>query len=499
MLAAVGRLPARHEHRVPLQPPGASQVNKDRTIAFADVTFDEQAQNVANSVAVELVQRAQSADRAGLTVAVSGQVAEQAIPPSIGGTGLGVLLAGVVLLLVFGSLFAMALPARLGTGVARHGDRHHRPAEQRDEDAGVLDAAGAAHRPRRRHRLRAVHRDPPSPGPHRRPRPETSIVNAVNTSGRAVLFAGIIVCIALLGMFALGVSFLYGLAVSAAIGVAFTMVAALTLLPALLGLHRAEGAQPPPEARPGRRRVRGSWARAPRASGRGGRRSSVARPVDPAPSWPWSSSWSSPCRSSRCVSGSADQGNDPVGTTTRQAYDMLATGFGPGFNGPLMLVAVERPGADRRRALDRAAGRRRPPARRGQRRPRRSPRRPGAARRSTLINVYPKSAPQDAATTDLIDHLRRQTIPAAVAGTGLTVLRGRHDRHLRRLRQRAVAEAAAVHRPRRGAVVPAPRGRLPEHRDPAHRRGHEPAVDRRRLRGSRRRLPARDAWARCSG
>ena len=64
---------------------------------------------------------------------------------------------------------------------------------------------------------------------------ESSIVNAVNTSGRAVLFAGIIVCIALLGMFALGVSFLYGLAVAAAIGVAFTMVAALTLLPAMLG------------------------------------------------------------------------------------------------------------------------------------------------------------------------------------------------------------------------------------------------------------------------
>ncbi len=64
---------------------------------------------------------------------------------------------------------------------------------------------------------------------------EPSIVNAVNTSGRAVLFAGIIVCIALLGMFALGVTFLYGLAIAAALGVALTMIAALTLLPALLG------------------------------------------------------------------------------------------------------------------------------------------------------------------------------------------------------------------------------------------------------------------------
>ena len=81
---------------------------------------------------------------------------------------------------------------------------------------------------------------------------EDSIINAVNTSGRAVLFAGIIVCIALLGMFALGVTFLYGLAVAAAIGVAFTMLAALTLLPAFLGfigpkvLSRKRSANWPP-------------------------------------------------------------------------------------------------------------------------------------------------------------------------------------------------------------------------------------------------------------
>ena len=61
-------------------------------------------------------------------------------------------------------------------------------------------------------------------------------VEAIDTSGRAVLFAGTIVVIAMLGMFALGVSFLYGVAVAAAVVVAFTMVASLTLLPALLGV-----------------------------------------------------------------------------------------------------------------------------------------------------------------------------------------------------------------------------------------------------------------------
>src|SRR5207237_862427 len=64
---------------------------------------------------------------------------------------------------------------------------------------------------------------------------EQAVMESLDTSGRAVLFAGLIVCIAMLGMFALGVSFLYGVAVAAAIAVAFTVIAALTLLPAMLG------------------------------------------------------------------------------------------------------------------------------------------------------------------------------------------------------------------------------------------------------------------------
>ena len=83
---------------------------------------------------------------------------------------------------------------------------------------------------------------------------EQAIVDAVDTSGRAVMFAGITVCIALLGMFALGVSFLYGVAVAASVAVLFTVVAALTLLPGAARLLRDEGARPQgaPQAR-GRR------------------------------------------------------------------------------------------------------------------------------------------------------------------------------------------------------------------------------------------------------
>ena len=154
---------------------------------------------------------------------------------SFSSTGLGVLLALVVLLLVFGSFFAALLPIisallRPGDGLGVIG-----VAEPRPGDAVHLARADAPHRAGRRHRLRPVHRDAAPAGSRGRARHRVLHRQRGQHLGRAVLFAGIIVCIALLGMFAIGVSFLYGLAVAAAVGVALTMVAALTLLPAMLG------------------------------------------------------------------------------------------------------------------------------------------------------------------------------------------------------------------------------------------------------------------------
>ena len=163
---------------------------------------------------------------------------------------------------------------------------------------------------------------------------ESSIVNAVNTSGRAVMFAGIIVCIALLGMFALGVSFLYGLAIAAAIGVLFTMLAALTLLPAFLGFIGPRVLS--------RKQKKDLAANGPKVIGTGTKgfwptwaAFIQRRPIVPAlVAFAVVVLVALPFFSLRL--GSSDQGNDPTGTTTRQAYDMLAQGFGPGFNGPLL-------------------------------------------------------------------------------------------------------------------------------------------------------------------
>ncbi len=420
MLAKVAKVPHVTNIVSPYGPEGAGHVSKDHQIAFATVTFDKQAQNLSTAIADNFVNTAKSADSRGLHVAVSGQLAEESVRPSFGGTGIGVLLAAVVLLLVFGSAFAMALPlisalASLGTAVGLIGLLSHVLKMPEFSTTLVLLiglGVGIDYAlfivTRHRQGLIAGHD------------PESSIVTAVNTSGRAVLFAGIIVCIALLGMFALGVTFLYGLAVAAAIGVALTMIAALTLLPALLGfigprvLSRRQKAN---LARNGPRIVgtgsKGFWPRwADIVRRRPALPAGVALVLIAIIALPFFS----------LRLGSADQGNDPVGSTTRQAYDLLAQGFGPGFNGPLELVAVVSNSSERRALARVATDVAAQPNVASVAPPVFIPAHDGTD--VALLNVYPDSAPQDAATTNLVYHLRQSTIPAAVSGSSLTVLVG---------------------------------------------------------------------------
>ncbi len=420
MLAEVKGLPGVSVVASPYGPAGAGQISKDSNIAFATVTFDQQFQNIPQSVGLKLVHLAESADRPGLTVAVSGQLAEDANPPAVGGTGPALLLAAVVLFLVFGSLLAMALPivsalASLGTAVGLIGLLSHAMKMPLfSSELVLLIGLGVGID----YALFIVtrHRQGLIAGLD----PEESIVNAVNTSGRAVLFAGIIVCIALLGMFALGVAFLYGLAVAASLGVALTMVAALTLLPALLGFIGPKVLS--------RRQKRDLAANGPHIVGTGSKgfwsrwASFISRrPVLPAlGALLLVAVAAAPFFSIRL--GTTDEGNDPVGTTTRAAYDMLSAGFGPGFNGPLLVVALERGGGspgtidrlvsklETQPDVSRVAPVTIPPAKN--------------ASTVTILNVYPDSAPQSAATTDLIDHLRAEVIPAVVAGTATTVYVG---------------------------------------------------------------------------
>jgi RND superfamily putative drug exporter len=421
MLAKVATVPHVTKIVSPYTAQGATQVSKDATVAFASVTFNRQAQDMSMAVATRFVNTAKSADGPDVTVGVAGLLAENAVRPSFGaGTLIGVVLAGIVLWLVFGSVLAMILPlisalASLGTavgliGILSNGIKMPEFSTTLVLLIGLGVGIDYALFIVTRHRQGLIAGNDP----------EASIVNAVNTSGRAVLFAGIIVCIALLGMFALGVSFLYGLAVAAAIGVAFTMIAALTLLPALLGFFGPKVLS--------RRQKSYLATHGPRIVGTGNkgfwpRWAGIVqqRPVIPAAiALVFIVIIALPFFSLRL--GSADQGNDPAGSTTRVAYDMLARGFGPGFNGPLELVAAVHDSADSatlaRVVSDVGAqpdvARVAPPIL--------IPSHDGG--QVALINVYPDSAPQDGATTNLVYHLRQQTIPGAVAGSQLTVLVG---------------------------------------------------------------------------
>jgi RND superfamily putative drug exporter len=420
MLAKVKEIPNVTTIASPYGPVGAAQISKDGTTAFATVTFDRLAQNISTPVAKQLVSTAQSIAGPNLQVAVSGQVAEAADKQSFGGTGLGVILAGIVLLLVFGSVFAMLLPllsalASLGTAIGVIGLLSHllkMPIFSTELvlliglGVGVDYALFIV----TRHRQGLIAGNDV----------ESSIVNAVNTSGRAVLFAGIIVCIALLGMFALGVTFLYGLAIAAAIGVAFTMIAALTLLPAFLGFIGPRVLS--------RRQKKELAANGPKVIGSGttGFWARWAAFIQRRPILPALGALAVivlvalPFFSLRL--GSSDQGNDPVGTTTRTAYDLLANGFGPGFNGPLLLVTQNAGPADQQ-ALDRVAT-----AVGSQ---------PGVAKVTgplvlptkdgktvSLITAYPTTSPESAKTTTLIDHLRQSVIPTALVGSSVQVYVG---------------------------------------------------------------------------
>ena len=420
MLASVSALPHVSRVQSPYGTTDAAQVSKDGKIAFANVYFNVVGQDVSTKVAQRFVSTAQSADMRGLQVAVSGQVAAKAEPPARGGALPGIILAGIVLLFIFGSLGAMALPlasalASLGTAIGVIGMVSN--VMQMPEFApelvlliglGVgIDYALFIITRHRQGLLAGLDT-------------EASVVNAVDSSGRAVLFAGIIVCIALLGMFAVGISFLNGLAVAASIGVAFTMLAALTLIPALCGffglklLSRKQRRRLGQEvSRPAGSPATGFWQRwAGLESRQPAPAALVALIIVVLIALPFFS----------LRLGSSDQGSDPAGSTTRVAYDMLASGFGPGYNGPLMVVIVSHDGPQTATVarLDAAIKTHRDVA---------SvnpvlvlPPKDGTT--VSLLNVLPDSSPQDAATSNLIDSLRATTIPMLVHGTGLTVLVG---------------------------------------------------------------------------
>jgi putative drug exporter of the RND superfamily len=242
--------------------------------------------------------------------------------------------------------------------------------------------------------------------------PREAVIEAVTTAGRSVLVAGSTVVVSLLGLFIVGVSYLHGVALSASLAVLVVMCAALTLVPALLsfagrrveslripGLHRGprvdDGA---PAAR---------WARFIQ------RRPWMALVVGSAVLLALAASLLG------LRLGFPDEGNDPPGTMTREAYDLAAKGFGPGANGPLILAAKLAHGLEPV-ALDRTVRRlRETPGVAAV-----SPPRIAAGGEVAAITVVPRGSPQSEQTEDLVRRLRNVVLPSALAGSGIEALLG---------------------------------------------------------------------------
>jgi RND superfamily putative drug exporter len=362
-----------------------------------------------------LLAAARAAEHDGLNIALGGRAVQLAEANQSDFEMIGLIAAAVILLIMFGSVVAAGLPLAMAIGALAVSSSLVGLAAAVADVPSFAPVIGmtlgialgidyALLMVTRFREWRAVGLDP-----------EAATVATLDTAGRAVLVAGCTVMVSMLGLFAVGLPVMNGTAVVTVVATLVVMVAASTLFPALLGYLGQ---------RIDRLRVPLGRRRAARISADGH--------LVPAAGW---TRWSRLVRRHRVLAsvagvllllvlaapflgvhfGLPDEGNDPGNTSSRQAYDMLAQGFGPGANGPLLVVADMSRGdgavLQRLRAgLGDTAGVAAV-----------SPARLSPAGDTALITVVPTTGPQEAATEDLVKTLRDDVIPAATRGTGAVV------------------------------------------------------------------------------
>ncbi|MDX2679143.1 MMPL family transporter [Streptomyces sp. NY05-11A] len=397
----------------PYDDQGRAQISKDGHTAYATVVFEDRAENIDRGEAQAVVDTARAAAGDGLQVELGGS-AIALTEPSGGHLAevVGVVVAAAVLFLAFGSLAASALPiatALIGVGTAYAGIvllGHVMTVADFAPMLGMLIGLGVGID----YALFIVTR-------HRRGLKRgltvaEAAVNAVTTTGRAVVFAGATVCIALLGMLILRLNFLGGVAIAASLTVVLTVAASVTLLPSLLSwigmraLSRRERRRlaehgPQPELPTG---LAARWSafveRHPKLLG------ALALVVIAVLALP----------TFALRLGTSDQGNAPKSATTRQAYDLLADGFGAGVNGPLTLV-TRVDGAEDRLALDNLDT----ALRTTEGVASVTPVTYDSGGHTAYLTVVPESSPQSQRTSELVDRLRTEVLPRAEADTSLDV------------------------------------------------------------------------------
>jgi putative drug exporter of the RND superfamily len=382
---------------------GQTRVSRDGTIATTTLELDRPGFDVPDATGKRLIALDHQYSGGGTEILLGGNVVRNA---EGGGSpeGVGLIAAAFVLLIAFGSIVAAGLPLAvalfgLGISTALIGVLANvvdvpdfAPAV-----AGLLGiGVGVDYALLVLTRFRATLNGGSDV--------EGAVVEAVATAGRSVLVAGTTVLISVLGLFLMGVSYLQGVALSASLAVLVVMAAAVTLLPALLSL-----------AGPRVNRLRLPLLGRTLASERPAAAARWSRLIQRRP-------WTAAIAGAAIVLalaapvlglrlGFPDEGNDQAGTMTRKAYDLVTEGFGPGANGPLLLVA-ETPRSTSPQALQRVAA--------GVRADRDvafvAPAQRSRDGRAAVMAVIPRSSPQSQATTDLVKRLRADLPPTVHMG-----------------------------------------------------------------------------------
>ena len=386
------------------------RVSDDGKIATTTLPLTVPGWEMTKEDGEQLVSAAEANSGGGLEIKLGGDPiyrAQEGASPE----GYGFLGAAIVLLIAFGSLVAAGLPlaiALFGLGITSGGlilllANVLDVPDWTTAVSGLIGiGVGVDYSLLVLTRFRAALHD----GKDR----HDAVVEAVTTAGRSVLIAGSTVVIAVLGLVLTGLSYMYGVAISASLAVLVVMLASVTLLPALLSILG-----------PKVDRLRVPLLGRSLKKAEGGGESPAARWSHAVQRRPWTAvivgsavllALAAPALGMRL--GFPDAGNDPPDTMTRQAYDLISEGFGPGANGPVV-IAAEMPGPAARgdigrlvtdlqadRGVDYVA-------------------KPvfNDSGEAALVNVIPTTSPQAEATQDLVRRIRDDIVPSALAGSGV--------------------------------------------------------------------------------
>jgi RND superfamily putative drug exporter len=397
----------------PFSDSGAGQISPDGKTAYALVALDKTADEYTPAQAKALVEPVLAAGDDNLRVEAGGPVAALSQTAPVGGEGIGLIAAALILLFTFGSAVAMGLPlltAVFGLGMSLAlAELLRRVVDVPDWATPTAAMVGIGVGIDYALLIVTRYRSSLAEGLDAR----HATLTAIATAGRAVVFAGLTVVVAMLGILLVGQPALAGFAFTASLFVLVTMTASLTLLPALLGFagRNIERLHVPLVSKNQHAYDTTRWYR-------------WSRFVQYRP---WVASigalavlltLAAPLLGMRL--GFPDAQNDPESYTTHRAYDLIAEGFGPGFSAPLILTVQGSTGSELLAASDSVGSQLAEVSGVALV----SPAVSNDAGDTAVLTVVPATSPQDEATENLVDTLRDSTIPAATSDTGLDVTVG---------------------------------------------------------------------------